>query len=153
MPSYFTGSGALAKPRYYKSCKPNCRKKGPISQSFLTCKIKPNGLWSTYHQWANRARFRGRNDFPSSLAALSLFKGTPAKRVSLLSRKDTTNLVRLAEATCGHPFLTQHLCDKVWENLYDDDPDAPPTVTVKDVETAIHETLDARMVVGWLATG
>jgi tetratricopeptide (TPR) repeat protein len=113
----------------------------------------------------------GRNVDDLSNIALSLFKGTPAKRVSLLSREDTTNLVRLAEAndslhwsddviesvwqlTCGHPFLTQHLCDKVWENLYDDDPDDPPTVTIKDVETAIGETLDAsRNTLEWLWDG
>jgi tetratricopeptide (TPR) repeat protein len=111
----------------------------------------------------------GRNVDDLTNIALSLFKGTPAKRVSLLSREDTTNLIRLSEAslhwsddvietvwqlTCGHPFLTQHLCDKVWENLYDDDPDDPPTVTIKDVETAIPETLDAsRNTLEWLWDG
>jgi tetratricopeptide (TPR) repeat protein len=111
----------------------------------------------------------GRNVDDLTNIALSLFKGTPAKRVSLFSHEDTINLVRLSEAslhwsdeviesvwqlTCGHPFLTQHLCDKVWENLYDDDPDDPPTVTIKDVETAIGETLDAsRNTLEWLWDG
>ena len=67
--------------------------------------------------------------------ALSLFKGIPAQRVSLLSREDTSDLACLAQKngtliwpddaveqvwqlTHGHPFLTQLLCSHIWECAY-----------------------------------
>jgi ABC-type amino acid transport substrate-binding protein len=90
--------------------------------------------------------------------ALSLFKGIPSKAVSLLNREDTIKLVRLSETnnslnwtdgaiekvwqlTSGHPYLTQALCSRVWENIYDNKPDDEPTVTLIHVETAISDTL------------
>ncbi|RKZ82229.1 MAG: hypothetical protein DRR19_21030 [Candidatus Parabeggiatoa sp. nov. 1] len=91
--------------------------------------------------------------------ALSLFKGIPSKAVSLLNREDTVKLVRLSETnkslnwtdkaiekvwqlTSGHPYLTQGLCSRVWDNIYDNKPDDElPTVTLQNVETAISDTL------------
>lgn len=77
----------------------------------------------------------GRNTNDLTQMTLSLFKSTPTKRVSLLGYEDTVRLVRLSEnnnslfwpdevikkvwqLTNGHPFLTQHLCSRVWGNIY-----------------------------------
>ncbi len=113
----------------------------------------------------------GRNVEDLTTIALSLFKGTPSRRVSLLSRKDTEQLVRLSEAngtlpwteeavervwrlTHGHPFLTQQLCSHVWENAYEEEPDEPPRVGPADVEAAVPEALDAgRNSLEWLWGG
>jgi len=103
--------------------------------------------------------------------ALSLFKTTLALRVSLLNQQDTIELVRMSEAnnsliwsddaietvwqlTGGHPFLTQRLCSRIWERLYDNDPDRAPTVISKDVDAAIPDTLSAsRNALEWLWGG
>jgi tetratricopeptide (TPR) repeat protein len=103
--------------------------------------------------------------------ALSLFKTTPASHVSLLNQQDTIELIRLSEAnnsliwsdedietiwqlTNGHPFLTQRLCSCIWDRLYADDPEEPPRVTLKEIETAIPETLSAsRNALEWLWKG
>ncbi len=113
----------------------------------------------------------GRNVDDLDNIALSLFKGTPALRISLMSQEDTIGLVKLSESNdtlhwedaaaqkvweigCGHPFLTQQLCSHVWERLYDEEPDDPPTVTLSDVETAIPGTLQAsRNTLEWLWDG
>jgi len=103
--------------------------------------------------------------------ALCLFKSTPAKRVSLLSREDTDELVCLSEAndtlrwsddavegvwrlTCGHPFLTQQLCSHVWEQVYDEEPNLLPTVDPDNVDAVIPDVLDAsRNTLEWLWDG
>jgi tetratricopeptide (TPR) repeat protein len=113
----------------------------------------------------------GRNVDDLTNIALSLFKGTPARRVSLLSRKDTVDLMRFSEAngtlrwsdgavervwqlTCGHPFLTQQLCSHVWERTYDEEPDTLPTVTPEDVGAAVSDVLEAsRNTLEWLWDG
>jgi len=113
----------------------------------------------------------GRNVDDLSNIALSLFKGIPAKRVSLLSRKDATDLMRFSEANgtlrwsdeavkrvwqlaCGHPFLTQQLCSHVWEHAYDEEPDTLPTVTRESVDAAVSDTLEAsRNTLEWLWNG
>ena len=78
----------------------------------------------------------GRNVDDLDTIALSLFKGTPYRRVSLLDRDNTADLVHLSERngtltwpdeaveqvwqlTNGHPFLTQQLCSHVWERAYE----------------------------------
>ncbi|MCP4655858.1 MAG: tetratricopeptide repeat protein [bacterium] len=102
----------------------------------------------------------GRNVDDLDTIAHSLFKGTGALRVSLLSRTDTATLVRLSEAngtlhwreeavervwqvTNGHPFLTQQLCAHVWERAYDEDPAKTPTVGAAKIDAVIEEVLDA----------
>jgi tetratricopeptide (TPR) repeat protein len=117
-------------------------------------------LLTTYTKHLNLVFFIGRKVDDLSNIALSLFKGTHTERVSLLSHEDSVKLIRLSEAnkslnwsddaiekvwklTCGHPFLTQRLCSHVWERLYEDDPDESPTVTPKNIEAAIPDTLSA----------
>jgi tetratricopeptide (TPR) repeat protein len=113
----------------------------------------------------------GRNVDDLDNIALSLFKGAVARRVSLLSREDTANLVRLSESvgtlwwtdeaveqvwslTCGHPFLTQQLCSHVWEQSYDEEPDEPLPANPEDVNIAVPGTLDAsRNALEWLWDG
>jgi len=116
----------------------------------------------------------GRNVDDLDNIARSLFKGTPAHRVSLLDREDTADLVRLSEAnktlrwpdeamervwqlTHGHPFLTQQLCSHVWERAYgeeDEEPEEPPTVTPEGVDTAVPGALEAsRNTMEWLWDG
>lgn len=113
----------------------------------------------------------GRNITDLSSIALSVFKGTPSKRVSLLSQADTVKVARLSEQngtlfwpdsaieaiwslTHGHPYLTQALCSQVWEAAYDESPDEPPRVTPGMVEAAVAPTLDAsRNMLEWLWKG
>jgi branched-chain amino acid transport system substrate-binding protein len=113
----------------------------------------------------------GRNVDDLDNIALSLFKGIPSYRVSLLNRDDTLKLVRLSEAnhtlhwpdeaaervyqlTNGHPFLTQQLCYLVWEQAYEVEPDEPPTITPAEVDAAIPGTLaSARSALEWLWNG
>ncbi len=113
----------------------------------------------------------GRNVDDLDTIALSLFKGVPYRRVSLLSREDTDKLIRLSEgnetlrwsaAACeavwgltnGHPFLTQQLCSHIWERSYEEEPDEPPEVTPTDVEAVIAAVLDAsRNTLEWLWDG
>ncbi|MBN2393169.1 MAG: tetratricopeptide repeat protein [Anaerolineae bacterium] len=113
----------------------------------------------------------GRNVGDLNAIALSLFKGTPYRRVSLLDKGDTTALARLSEAngtlrwpdeaagtvwtlTHGHPFLTQQLCSHVWEAIYDAEPDDVPTITPDDVENAVTDALQAsENALEWLWNG
>ncbi len=113
----------------------------------------------------------GRNVNDLSTIALSIFKGTPARRVSLLSREDTADLVRLSEAnntlrwpvnaiehvwqwTHGHAFLTQQLCSHVWEQAHDGTQAAPSSVIPEDVDAVVSSTLDAsRNTLEWLWNG
>ncbi len=113
----------------------------------------------------------GRNINDLSQIALSLFKGVPNRRVSLLSHEDAEMLIRLSERngtlrwsdesvatvlelTNGHPALTQALCLEIWERLREEDPDQPPTVRVEDVLAAIDLVLERREnTLSWLWNG
>ncbi len=113
----------------------------------------------------------GRNIGDLANIALSVFKGIPNKRVSLLSQKDTFQLARLSQAngtlqwpdqaarrvwelTSGHPFLTQALCSQVWEIAHENAEDEPSPVSVEMVEDAVPDALDAaRNTLEWLWDG
>ena len=113
----------------------------------------------------------GRNLSDLSQLALSLFKGVPDKRVSLLSEKDTFKLIQLSEKnntltwsnpaleriyalTNGHPFLTQALASQVWENVYENEPNDTPEVNPEMVDEAILATLkSSRNTLRWLWDG
>ena len=101
----------------------------------------------------------GRNIDDLDNIAVSLFRGKPPiKRLSLLTREETEELVRLSEAnetlnwhddavecvfryTQGHPFLTQQVCFQVWEQA--DKTLNISTATVADVENVLFDVLDA----------
>ena len=114
----------------------------------------------------------GRNIDDLTSIAWSLFKDVPAKLVSLLSYEETVRLIHLSQInqtlnwsndeavkkiwqlTNGHPFLTQALCSHIWERLHNKYPNEPPTVTSKDVEKAIPDTLSTRRnTLEWLWDG
>jgi tetratricopeptide (TPR) repeat protein len=113
----------------------------------------------------------GRNIDDMDNIALAFFKGIRTKRVSLLDYDDTVKLIRFSvenkslqwsneviegvwQLTNGQPFLTQCLCSHVWENLYDDEPNEPPVVTLKNIEAAIPKTLESsRSALEWLWDG
>jgi len=80
----------------------------------------------------------GRNIDDLANIALSLFKGTAALRVSMLSQED----------------VTQILCSFAWERAYDEEPDGSPTVTPEDVKLAVPDALEAsRNTLEWLWDG
>ena len=114
----------------------------------------------------------GRNIDDLTSIAWSLFKDVPAEIVSLLSHEETVQLIHLSQTnqtvnwsndeaveniwqlTNGHPFLTQALCSHIWDRLHNKNPDEAPTVTLKDVEEAIPDTLSTRRnTLEWLWDG
>jgi len=114
----------------------------------------------------------GRNIDDLSSIALSLFRNVPTQLVSLLSHDETIQLIHLSEInktlnwsndkaaekiwqlTNGHPFLTQALCSHIWDRLHNKNLMSPPTVTSKDVEEAIPDTLSSRRnTLEWLWDG
>jgi tetratricopeptide (TPR) repeat protein len=102
----------------------------------------------------------GHNIDDMSNIASNFFKGAASsKRISLLNREDTFKLIRITEnerdktllweqdaqeeiwrLTQGHPYLTQHLCYRVWYNIYDNNPEkVPPTATLKQVVEEVEK--------------
>ncbi|MDM8562830.1 hypothetical protein QUF54_05690 [Candidatus Marithioploca araucensis] len=92
----------------------------------------------------------GRKIADMTTIAKSLFRTAPTKRVSLLEHEDTVQLIRLSETnktlnwtdkvidkiwqlTSGHPYLTQQFCSRVWEKIYEKNPNELPTVTLKEI--------------------
>lgn len=113
----------------------------------------------------------GRNLSDLNQIVLSLFKGVPDKRVSLLAQEDVSKLLRLSEAnntlqwsdeainrvwklTHGHPFLTQALASQVWNTVYEEEPDEFPLITSEMVDIAAPPTLESsRNTLTWLWEG
>jgi len=88
-----------------------------------------------------------------------IFKAATTQHVSLLNKKETDILICLSEnngtlywsnkakekiwqLTHAHPYLTQHLCSRIWGNICHDKLEKPPTTTVDDVKSAIVDTLE-----------
>ena len=113
----------------------------------------------------------GRRPDDLTNVTTSLFKATRSYPVSLLSIEDVERLVRLSEKneslewsdaavkracelTGGHPFLTQQLCQEIWEQSYHDDPSLIPKIAEIDVNDAVPATLSgARQALEWLWDG
>jgi tetratricopeptide (TPR) repeat protein len=113
----------------------------------------------------------GRRPEDLSNLLLSLFRGVSSRHVSLLSREDTGDLVRLSEKnnslkwtdevvgqvydlTGGHPYLTQQLCQVIWEKIYDGAPEDVPRVRSRDLEWAVPEAIkNAAASLEWLWDG
>lgn len=100
----------------------------------------------------------GRRPEELSSLTLSVFKGMRSLPVSLLSPQETEALVRLSEAdgsltwsdeavrwvqavSGGHPFLSQQLCQVVWEEGHDAEPAEAGPVTPEQVEASVPQTL------------
>jgi tetratricopeptide (TPR) repeat protein len=117
----------------------------------------------------------GRNISDLTQIVLALFRVQESHRVSLLTEKDTYQLVRLAEnnqslywstkalkkvreLTKGHPYLTQLLCSCVWEQIWSADQkystQVPTVKTPGQVEKAIACILErGGSALEWLWTG
>ncbi|MGB3299817.1 MAG: ATP-binding protein, partial [Phormidesmis sp.] len=115
-------------------------------------------LLSSFSQRLQFVFVIGRRPDDLTNITTSLFKATRSYPVSLLSMDDTANLVRLSEnnrslvwsddavkriceLTGGHPFLTQQLCQEVWEQSYSDEYSLIPTVTEEVISCAIPAAL------------
>ena len=114
----------------------------------------------------------GRNINDLNTIALSLFKGMPDKRVSLLTRPNAEQVMRLSERlgslnwsaeavervwalAHGHPFLTQAMCWQVWERAHEEaQPGELPCATAAHVDDVVDDTLLAsRNTLEWLWNG
>lgn len=104
----------------------------------------------------------GRRPEDLSTNTMSAFKNIKATRVGLLAQRDAEKVIRLAEEngtlqwpdeavtavwnwSQGHPYVTQLLCETIWNQAYEEDEgaDKPPLVTPPLVETALNPALDA----------
>jgi tetratricopeptide (TPR) repeat protein len=130
-------------------------------------------LLDTHPTRLNAIFVLGRNVDELTNIALSLFKKTPKKQISLLNREETIKLVRLSEdnetlrwlneaieqiyqLTGGHPFLTQLMCSRIWDRLYNQEnsPVEVPKVRLEDVKAVITDTLKASSnIFEWLWSG
>jgi len=113
----------------------------------------------------------GRKPDDLTTLALSVFKGVKSKRVSLLNKEDTVRLIYLSrdnktldwskeaieeirELTSGHPYLTQQLCEIIWNHAYEEETDSPPIITPAQVQAAIPETIESCVnALEWLWNG
>ncbi|MCA9690514.1 MAG: hypothetical protein KC636_12955 [Myxococcales bacterium] len=102
---------------------------------------------------------RSISELPS--LAMAMFKGFPFVQISLMSRDEHDEIVRLCEAneaatlrwedaavdelwalTAGHAYLTQQLCSILWEQAYRHAPSAPPQVTRAQVIDAAPKAIE-----------
>ena len=100
----------------------------------------------------------GRRPEDLSTVYLSLFKGVKSLHVSLLNHKETASLIRLSEQnnslmwsdasiekvvnlTGGHPYLTQQLCQVIWDEKNDKRRVLDYSVEPQDIEPLISKAL------------
>lgn len=113
----------------------------------------------------------GRRAEELSPAFTATFRTSLVREIWVLDRESATALVRQAEGngtlrftesalahilrlTCGHPYLTQLLCQRVWERAYQSNPVAPPQIDTPQVEAAVPDTLQAgEQALAWLWNG
>jgi tetratricopeptide (TPR) repeat protein len=113
----------------------------------------------------------GRQVDDLSLDFAATFKTSLKREVWLLDVESTEKLIRQAETngtlhfddaaiqcifdlTNGHPYLTQLLCQRIWQRAYTNDPTIKPSIQARDVESAISETLEVgEPALTWLWNG
>jgi branched-chain amino acid transport system substrate-binding protein len=113
----------------------------------------------------------GRRPEDLSTVYLSLFKGVKSLHVSLLTRKETASLIRLSEQnnslkwsdasiekvvklTGGHPYLTQQLCQVIWDEKNEKRRVLENLVEPQDVDPLIPKALScATNSLEWLWDG
>ncbi|MEO0771092.1 MAG: ATP-binding protein, partial [Cyanobacteria bacterium J06649_4] len=128
-------------------------------------------LLSSFSQRLQFVFVIGRRPDDLTNLTTSLFKATRSYPVSLLSREDCIQLIKLSEAnkslmwsdaatnkvynlTGGHPFLTQQLCQEIWEQSHQNSQNITLKVSEKDIDDAIPATLSgARQALEWLWGG
>ncbi len=101
----------------------------------------------------------GRRPDELSTQMLNTFQRAQTRQVSLMDISESLAIVRQSEQnhslywsesgidricywTQGHPYLTQLLSSEVWEMLYDEAPQQPPTATAEDVDLSIEAALE-----------
>ncbi len=102
----------------------------------------------------------GRHANDLSLDFTATFKAPMMREVWVLDRTSAEAMVRQAEVnrtlgfsdqavarilslTNGHPYLTQLLCQQIWERAYVEHPTTPPQIDVPAVEAAVDDALQA----------
>ena len=113
----------------------------------------------------------GRRAEDLSMDFTSTFKASLVKEIWVLDHESAEALVRQAEAngtlqftdqsvarvlslTSGHPYLTQLLCQRIWERAYSKDPIRPPLISVPDIDAAIPDALETgSQALTWLWDG
>jgi len=101
----------------------------------------------------------GRRAEDLSLDFTATFKASLVREVWVLDRESADVLVRQAEAngtlrftgqavecilslTSCHPYLTQLLCQRLWERAYAGNPTAPPRIDVPEMDVAVPDVLE-----------
>ena len=113
----------------------------------------------------------GRQVEDLSLDFTAIFKGSLSKEIWVLNRESAEELVRQAETndtlrftkravdrllglTSGHPYLTQLICQRIWERAYKRNLTAMPTVDLSEVKAAVSDALEAgKYPLTWLWNG
>jgi tetratricopeptide (TPR) repeat protein len=113
----------------------------------------------------------GRRSEDLNMDFTATFKASLAQEIWVLDQESAEALVRQAEAngtlcftdqavvrilelTSCHPFLTQLLCQRIWQQAYAGDLTAPPSVDVPEVEAAISSALETGdQALAWLWNG
>lgn len=113
----------------------------------------------------------GRRSEDLALDFTATFKGSLTKEVWVLERVEAEAVIRQGEAnntlkfsneavsrildlTSGHPYLTQLLCQRLWERIYSDNPSPPYQVDISSIDEAIVDTLEAgQAALAWLWDG
>ncbi len=102
----------------------------------------------------------GRRAEDLALDFIATFKASLVREIWVLDRESAETLVRQAEVndtlrftdeavarvlslTRCHPYLTQLLCQRVWERAYVGSLTVPPRVDVPEVEAAVLDALEA----------
>jgi tetratricopeptide (TPR) repeat protein len=101
----------------------------------------------------------GRQAEDLSIDFTATFKSSLVREIWVLDRRSAEALVRQGEAngtlvftqlavdrildlTSCHPYLTQLLCQRVWQFVYEASPEAVPMIDVPEVESVIDDTLE-----------
>jgi DNA-binding winged helix-turn-helix (wHTH) protein len=113
----------------------------------------------------------GRRADDLSLNFTATFKTSLAREVWVLDRESAESLIRQAEEngtlrfsesavervmdlTNYHPYLTQLLCQRIWERAHKNGPAEPPLVDRQEVEAALSDALEAgEQALAWLWNG
>ncbi|MBN1487118.1 MAG: tetratricopeptide repeat protein [Anaerolineae bacterium] len=113
----------------------------------------------------------GRRAEDLSLDFTSTFKASLSREIWVLDKESSDALVRQAEVnqtlsftdraverilslTNGHPYLTQLLCQRIWERAYMGSPSSIPVVDVVQVESAVLDALETgEQALIWLWNG
>lgn len=113
----------------------------------------------------------GRRAEDMNIDFTATFKSSLVREVWTLDADSAEKLVRQAEAngslqftadavqrvlalTNSHPYLTQLLCQRIWERAYLESPETAPTISGVEIEAAVPDALEAgNQALVWLWNG